>query len=74
MMGAHDGCSYVGITIMPPLFGLLAQGIGMNLFPYYLAALFVIMILSMVSLCSVNLKSHNPVDFQFILHSYTGTI
>ncbi|QQZ61184.1 MFS transporter [Paenibacillus sonchi] len=58
MMGAQMAASYVGITIMPPLFGLLAQGIGMKLFPYYLAALFVIMILSITTLIR-RLKKQN---------------
>ncbi|KQO05442.1 MFS transporter [Paenibacillus sp. Leaf72] len=58
MMGAQMAASYVGITIMPPLFGLLAQRLGMNLFPYYLAALFVIMILSITTLIT-RLKKQN---------------
>ncbi|WP_326094598.1 MFS transporter [Paenibacillus lautus] len=58
MMGAQKAASYVGITLMPPLFGLLAQSLGVNIFPYYLMILFLVMIMSMVRL-TASLKKQN---------------
>ncbi|MCM3703254.1 sugar MFS transporter [Paenibacillus macerans] len=56
MMGAQMAASYVGITLMPPLFGLLAQTLGVNMFPYYLMVLFAVMILSMARLTAISKK------------------
>ncbi|MNO39481.1 putative transporter [compost metagenome] len=61
MMGAQMAASYVGITLMPPLFGLLAQTLGVNMFPYYLMVLFAVMILSMARLTAI-LKKQNQYD------------
>lgn len=61
MMGAQMAASYVGIALMPPLFGLLAQTLGVNMFPYYLMVLFVVMILSMARMTAI-LKSNSSVD------------
>lgn len=58
MMGAQMAASYVGITLMPPLFGLLAQSLGVDIFPYYLMILFLVMMLSMVRL-TASLKKQN---------------
>lgn len=58
MMGAQMAASYVGITLMPPLFGLLAQSLGVDIFPYYLMILFLVMMLSMVRLTAL-LKKQN---------------
>jgi fucose permease len=33
-----------GILIMPPLFGFIAQGLGLNIFPIYLSVLYVLMV------------------------------
>ena len=35
--------AYVGTTVMPPLFGLIAQHISIRLWPAYLLALLVLM-------------------------------
>lgn len=56
MMGAQMAVSYVGIALMPPLFGLLAQTLGVSMFPYYLMVLFAVMFLSMARLTAI-LKS-----------------
>lgn len=42
--------SYIGIMLMPPLFGLLAQGIGVALFPYFLLVMFAATVASTVCL------------------------
>ena len=38
--------AYVGSLVMSPLFGVLAQLISPDLYPFYLAVLLVVMILS----------------------------
>ena len=37
--------SYIGVTLMPPLFGLLANRISVGLFPAWLLAMFLLMLL-----------------------------
>ncbi len=44
VMGSQMAASYAGILLMPPLFGLLAQAAGAPLFPWFLLALFALMI------------------------------
>ncbi|SHK91035.1 Fucose permease [Anaerocolumna jejuensis DSM 15929] len=44
VMGVQMAASYIGIMLMPPLFGMLAQNISVRLFPYYLLILFGIMV------------------------------
>ena len=48
IVGTQMACCNVGILLMPPLFGLLAQYIGAFLFPYYLIVLYVLMVLSTI--------------------------
>ena len=43
IIGTQMASAYVGILLMPLLFGLLAQHISINLYPWYLTALFVLM-------------------------------
>ncbi|MCI9272464.1 MAG: MFS transporter [Clostridiales bacterium] len=43
IMGSQMAASYIGILLMPPLFGVFAQRIGTHSFPYFLLALFAIM-------------------------------
>lgn len=45
MIGVQMAVSYLGIFSMPPLFGFLATGIGVSLYPVYLAAVLTLMIL-----------------------------
>ena len=45
VMGSQMAASYVGITLMPPLFGLLANRIGVGLFPAWLLAMFAVMLI-----------------------------
>lgn len=44
MVGVQMACAYVGTTLMPPLFGLIAQYIHIGLYPLYLAIFAVLMI------------------------------
>lgn len=52
VMGSQMAASYIGIMLAPPVFGLLAQQFGANLFPFFLAAMFALLILSMLRLMS----------------------
>ncbi len=36
LISLQMACSYVGVTVLPPLFGLLADNISLSLFPWYL--------------------------------------
>ena len=45
-MGMQMAFAYIGSTLMPPLFGLLAQGFSFALYPFYLMALLAIMVLA----------------------------
>lgn len=44
IMGIQMACAYVGTTLMPPLFGWLATSISYSLFPSYVGALLILMI------------------------------
>ena len=46
MTGVQMAAAYVGTTLLPPFFGLLAQHITIGLFPWYLLAALVIMTVS----------------------------
>ena len=39
IMGMQMAIAYVGMILLPPLFGALSQGAGMPLFPWYLTAI-----------------------------------
>ena len=43
VIGIQMACAYIGNLLMPPLFGLLANHIGVFLYPFYLLALLVLM-------------------------------
>lgn len=58
VMGTQMASSYIGVTLIPPLFGILAQHVGITVFPYFLLLIFVVMIMSMLSLMST-LKKQN---------------
>lgn len=44
VMGTQMAASYIGIMLTPPAFGLLAEAVGAGLFPYYLLALFIVLL------------------------------
>lgn len=56
VMGSQMAWSAAGTMLMPPVFGLLAQWIGAAAFPYFLLAMFIIMLVS-TGLLVKNLKS-----------------
>ena len=45
IIGVQMASAYVGICLMPPLFGIIANHLGAGLLPYYLIAINVVMIL-----------------------------
>lgn len=45
IIGVQMACAYVGICVMPPLFGIIANYISASLLPYYLLAINVVMVL-----------------------------
>ncbi len=57
LVGAQMLWCNVGILIMPPLFGVLAEWLSTALFPFYLAILFVLLVFSTVAY--FNSKKHN---------------
>lgn len=44
IMGAQMACAYIGTTLMPPLFGALADFIGISFYPAYLLLIIVLMV------------------------------
>ena len=56
VMGSQMAWASAGTMLMPPAFGLLAQWIGTAAFPYFLLAMFIIMLVS-TGLLVKNLKS-----------------
>ena len=44
IIGIQMACAYVGTCLMPPLFGLIANHIGVSLLPWYLIAILALMI------------------------------
>lgn len=45
VMGLQMACAYIGSTLMPPLFGFIAQEVSITWFPFFLLAILVLMIL-----------------------------
>ena len=44
IIGLQMASCNTGILLMPPLFGFIAEGLGLNIFPIYLAVLYVLMV------------------------------
>ena len=47
IMGIQMACAYIGTTLMPPLFGIIASQISISVYPFYLV-LFVLLMIVMV--------------------------
>ena len=45
IIGLQMASCNIGILLMPPLFGFIAEGLGLNIFPVYLAVLYVLMVM-----------------------------
>lgn len=50
VIGTQMAASSLGIMVVPAICGLLGQAFGMGVFPFYLAFLFVVMVLATVSI------------------------
>lgn len=50
IMGIQMACAYVGSSVMPPIFGMLASLAGYSLFPIYLAVLLFVMLIMTLAL------------------------
>ncbi|MBQ6706833.1 MAG: MFS transporter, partial [Clostridia bacterium] len=46
VMGTNLAAACLGILLAPAMFGLIAQWIGVSLFPYYLAVMFALLLVS----------------------------
>ena len=62
VMGTQMAASYLGIMLMPPIFGLLAQNIGAELFPYYLLALLALMTIAGLWMSRLTRRSSGTVS------------
>jgi len=51
IIGVQMASAYVGTSLMPPLFGWIAAHTTIRLFPFYLALLLVVMVVSHEALC-----------------------
>ena len=45
IIGLQMASCNIGILLMPPLFGFIAEGLGLGIFPIYLAVLYVLMVM-----------------------------
>ena len=61
VMGSQMATAYVGIMILPVLFGVIAQKIGVYIFPHYLAVIFVVTIAAICMTIKV-LKRNNKYE------------
>lgn len=50
VMGSQMAAANLGILVMPPIFGWIAQAFGAQLFPYYLLAMFALLLVPSVFL------------------------
>ena len=57
VMGSQSASAYLGLLIIPPLFGLLVNYLGVGLYPPFLAATYVLLLLAVV-LFVRHLKRH----------------
>ncbi|MBO5023319.1 MAG: MFS transporter [Clostridia bacterium] len=50
VMGSQMAAAYIGIMVFPPFYGIVAQNITPDVFPYYISIFFVIMAISVALL------------------------
>ncbi len=58
IMGIQMACAYIGSTFMPPLVGLLVEHISMSLYPIFLFAVVVVMILMVERLYRIKMAKN----------------
>ena len=44
-IGVQMACAYLGTTLMPPIFGLMANHISVGLYPVYMTVILLLMVL-----------------------------
>ena len=59
IIGLQMAFAYIGTTLMPPFFGLIANHISIALYPFYLLAFSVIMLIASESLNKIMKKKNN---------------
>ncbi len=57
IMGMQMACAYIGSTLMPPLFGIMAEHISIKLYPFYLIVFVLLMVGMVESLNKIKKKS-----------------
>ncbi len=60
IIGLQMACAYIGSAVFPPLFGILAKQTSMVIFPFYLLAC-VIMLIMLTESTVKNIKKHSSV-------------
>ena len=53
IIGVQMACAYVGTCFMPPIFGLIGEHISMSLFPVYMLAILVVMLVMHRKVCQL---------------------
>lgn len=61
IMGKQMACAYTGSTLMPPVFGLIAENINISLYPIYLLLFAVIMIIMSEKMNSIVMRNRNSI-------------
>ena len=70
IIGTQMACCNLGILLMPPVFGLLAEHVGLHVFPYYIVILYIIMLLTTIIYSKLTKtlrekrKAINPLDLK----------
>jgi fucose permease len=58
IMGVQMACAYVGSTVMPPLFGILASHIGYSIMPFYIGCV-LLLIFIMIEMLNKRVDAKN---------------
>ena len=64
VIGTQMAACNIGITLMPPVFGFIAQYLGSYLLPYYLLILYAVMMLSVLFFVKTNRKEKSEKELQ----------
>lgn len=58
IMGMQMACAYVGTMVMPPFFGIVSDGIGIGIYPVYLAVILAVMFVTAGKLPAAAIKKN----------------
>ena len=58
IMGKQMACAYIGSTLMPPVFGLIAEHIHIGLYPVFLLLFAVVMLLTSEKMNALVMRKH----------------